>query len=82
MGKFLLGAVMFLGAIALGLYVGLWLMFIGGIIGLVTAGTALFTTGTVMVGLIAWSILKIMLASIVGYLSFVVLAVPALALMK
>jgi hypothetical protein len=82
MGKFLLGVLMFLGAIALGLYVGLWVMFIGGIVGLVTAGTTLVSTGVVMGGLIAWSVVKIMLASFVGYVSFAVLAVPALSLMK
>jgi hypothetical protein len=82
MGKFLLGALMFVGAIALGVYVGLWLMFVGGIIGLVTAVTTLVSSGVVMGMLIGISIVKIVLASLVGYLSFAVLAVPAIALMK
>lgn len=66
--------------VILGIYVGLWLCFIGGITGLITAVTAIATGGGVLVGLISWSILKIMLAGLLGYVSAMVIIFPSWAM--
>lgn len=79
--KTILGLLGIIVGIVLGVYVGIWLMFIGGILGLVTAGSALLTGGGVMTGLIGWSILKIMFAGLIGYLSGAVIVFPSYVLM-
>lgn len=76
MWKFWLGLLILIGAIALGLYVGVWVMFIGGIIGLVEAFVAMMD-GVVMAKLIGISIVKMIFASVVGFGSFYALGVPA-----
>jgi hypothetical protein len=77
--KTILGIIGIIASIIVGLYVGLWVMFIGGIIGLCKAIMAL-VGGKLLVGLIGWSVVKIMLASFVGYISFAVLFLPSYAL--
>lgn len=80
--KLLLGLLGIIAGVALGIYVGLWLCFIGGIFGLVTAVTAIIAGHGIMFGLIGWSIVKIMLASLAGYLSAIILIVPSYVLLK
>lgn len=63
--------------IALGLYVGVWLCFIGGIIGLIVALGTLITGGGIAIGLISFSILKIVLAGFLGYLSGIIIILPS-----
>lgn len=78
----ILGALGFIGGIALGLYVGVWLMFIGGIIGIIEAIVLIFSSGVVNADLIGWSIVKIIFASFVGYISAIAIIFPSLHLMK
>lgn len=78
--KTLLGVLGVIAGIILGLYVGVWVCFIGGILGLLTSLIAL-VGGQLLTGLIGWSIIKIIFAGIAGYLSAVVVILPSLALM-
>ena len=50
--------------IVLGLYLGLWVMFVGGILGIAQA----VDTGTITAMIVAWNLIKIVLASFVGYI--------------
>lgn len=74
--KALLGVFMILAGIALGLYVGLWLMFIGGIIQFVNAVTADPVNGAG----VGWGVVRIFSASFVGWLSAAVLIIPGVGL--
>ncbi|MER2007153.1 MAG: hypothetical protein ABS939_06835 [Psychrobacillus sp.] len=78
MGK-IVGIFGIIASILVGLYVGVWLMFIGGIVGCVTAVGALLT-GKVLGSLIAISVLKIIFSTIVGWISFAILFLPSWAL--
>ncbi|QPK89890.1 hypothetical protein IEN91_05475 [Bacillus velezensis] len=66
--------------LALGTYVGVWLCFVGGIMGLVSGLGILFTTGVVKTYLIGWSIVKIVFAGFLGYCSAIVFIIPSLGL--
>lgn len=79
--KTLLGVLGILVGIALGLYVGVWVFFVGGIVGLVTSAIALFS-GQVLTGLIGWSIVKILFAGIAGYFTGVAVILPSMTLLK
>ena len=50
--------------IVLGLYLGLWVLFVGGILGIAQA----VDTGTITAMIVAWNLIKIVLASFVGYI--------------
>ena len=50
--------------IVLGLYLGLWVMFVGGILGIAQA----VDSGTITAMIVAWNLIKIVLASVVGYI--------------
>jgi hypothetical protein len=80
--KTILGILLFIGGIALGIYVGLWVCFVGGILGLVEVVNGMIDGNGVDGMLIVWSILKMMFASFLGYLSAVALVLPGLHLMK
>lgn len=54
--------------IILGLYVGVYIMFIGGILGIATA----IDLGTISGYIVAINVIKIIFSSLVGYLCFVV----------
>lgn len=72
----ILGVLLILAGIALGLYVGVWLLFIGGIVGLITVVTDIANGLGVDGVLIGISIVKMMFASFIGYLSALILVVP------
>lgn len=80
MVKFVIGCIGLLLAIFVGAYVGLWVCFIGGIMGIITAITTVVAGGTVAMSLIAFSILKIMMASLVGWVCAMVIGLPSVAL--
>ena len=61
--KVVIGIIIIVAGVALGIYFGLWVMFIGGIMAIAHGIDAHEVTAT----LIAINIVKIMLASIVGY---------------
>lgn len=74
----LLGFLMVLGGIALGTYVGLYVCFIGGIIDIIQQIKA----PVLDAGIVAWGIAKIVLASIAGTVSGLLLVVPGLGFMS
>ncbi|MBI5421236.1 MAG: hypothetical protein HZA35_02880 [Parcubacteria group bacterium] len=76
--KLVLGLLMLLGGIALGLYVGVWLCFIGGIVQLIEAVKA---PGGVEALSVAIGLAKIFGASIAGFISATVLIIPGAAAM-
>lgn len=74
--KILFGVLMILGGIALGLYVGIWLMLVGGIMQIVDAVTADPINGSD----IAWGVVRIIFASVSGVISAILLIVPGFKL--
>lgn len=76
MVKLIVGILLIVLGVALGLYVGVWLMFISGIIGLIEAIKILVQTGDVNSMLIAINIAKILLSSLAGYVSAILFIIP------
>lgn len=68
--KKIIGILFIIASIALGVYVGFWIMFVGGIMGIANA----WDMGTLSASLIGWNIVKIISASFIGYGIFTVLA--------
>lgn len=64
--------------VALGVYVGLWWAFVGGIIQIVNAVQASPMEGAA----IAWGIVKIFFAGAIGGVSALLLCVPGVALIQ
>ena len=75
--KNILGLVLICGSIALGLYVGFWLMFIGGIIEVINSVTPVINNSG-----IAWGIVKVVFAEVVGVITFFVVAAIGALLLK
>lgn len=69
------GIAMMLAGVVLGLYVGVWLCFIGGIVTFIEGAT---NEGGVQAMKIAWGILKFILSGPLGWLTFWVLFLPGL----
>jgi hypothetical protein len=72
----LLGVVGIIAGVVLGLFVGVYVCFIGGILGLITAFLALLG-GHILTGVIVLSIVKIMFAGLLGWISGAVLILPS-----
>lgn len=70
---------MIIAGIALGVYVGLWICFIGGIIQIVDAIKA---TPNIDGMQIAWGIVRIVFAGFAGTISAFVLLIPGIAMLK
>jgi len=64
----LFSILLILGGLALGLYVGLWIFFIGGIVDLIN----IVQSGNVVALDVAWSIVKIIFASTLGSLAGII----------
>lgn len=79
MTKLILGILGVIAGIVLGVYVGLWLCFIGGIIGIAKVVMALLA-GKLLVGTLAWSVFKIVIAGIAGWISASILILPSWAM--
>lgn len=77
----IIGLIGVLAGVALGLYVGVWVMFVGGIMGLVSIVTTLVAGGGVVASLLAWSIVKIMFAGVVGWICAFIIITPSFGLM-
>ena len=75
--KILIGILLIILGIALGLYLGIWVMFIGGIIQIIENVTPVVKASAIGLG-----ILRIWLASLVGYVSFYVLFGTGLLMLK
>ena len=76
--KILLGIILILAGIALGIYVGFWLLFVGGIMTIISAIKADPVSATS----ITWGAIKIIFAGATGVLSFWALALPGIAFLK
>ena len=72
--KTLLGVLLILAGIALGIYVGVWLMLVGGIISLIDGVTA----EPVNSSYIAWGIIRVIFASVVGWFVSTLFFIPGL----
>lgn len=75
--KSVLGLLLCLAGIALGLYVGLYLCFIGGIVDIVNQVKA---NGNADAVVIAWGVARILLAGAAGKLCATLLIVPGIAM--
>ncbi|OME54078.1 hypothetical protein BSK59_15975 [Paenibacillus odorifer] len=76
--KKLLGVLGILAGIVLGVYLGLWVCFVGGGIDIIQQIAYIFN-GTDVSGLaILWGVVKMCIASVVGWLSFIILFVPSI----
>jgi len=67
--KKILGWSLILGSIAVGLYAGIWLCFIGGIIQVINGITPVINNGEIIIGIV-----KIISAEIIGLVAFVISA--------
>jgi len=72
----ILGISMIVLGVVLGLYVGVWMMFIGGIVGLVNSVVGIIHGNGVDGLTIGVNIIKIMFAGLAGYVSALVLVIP------
>lgn len=77
--KTILGLLVIIAGIALGIYVGLWLCFVGGIIQLVDAIKAAPNVDGME---IAWGVLRIVFAGFAGMISAFVLLIPGMSMLK
>ena len=77
--KTVIGILMMLAGIVIGLYLGVWVMFVGGIVDIVDF---FFNVRPLDAILLAFGILKVFFASIVGWLSFMFLAIPGWAIVS
>ena len=75
----IVGILIILGGIVLGLYVGLWVCFIGGIVQLINE---IKSPEAVVAINIAWGIAKIVFAGLFGWLAGLLLIIPGLAMAK
>lgn len=80
--KVILGVVMIALGIVFGAYVGLWLMLAGGILGLVDVVNQLIEGSGLDGMLIVISVLKIMFAGLIGYVSAIVGILPGIAILN
>jgi len=73
-----IGAVLILIGVLLGIYVGIWVCFIGGIIDVIQSIRAEhFETAVV-----AWGIAKVVFASFFGWLSAILLIIPGYVMVQ
>lgn len=80
--KALLGILLVAAGFALGAYMGVWVCFIGGIVGVIRVIIDLAHGLPFEAALLGFSILKFMCSAIVGYLSMSVLVIPGLILIE
>jgi len=77
--KLIIGLILILGGIIVGVYVGLWIFFIGGIVQIIEQ---IKSPENVDVLAIAWGIAKIFLAGTVGVLSSLLGIIPGFLLLN
>ena len=70
--KAIIGLLLIVAGICLGLYVGLWLCFIGGIMDIINAVRA----ETLVKATVGWGVVKIMFAGFLGWVCALVLIIP------
>jgi len=67
---------MILGGVALGLYVGVWVCLVGGIIAVIEQVRA----DEIEAAAVAWGVARILCASLFGYLSAIALVLPGVGI--
>lgn len=82
MGKALLGLIMMLAGLVLGLYVGFWVCFIGGLIDIIHVIAAIANNTPWTALALGWGVLKMIIASVAGVGSALVLIIPGVALVQ
>lgn len=75
--KELIGLVMIVGGIALGLFVGVWICFVGGIVDIIEQVRAVNMSAMA----VAWGIAKVVFAGLFGWLSAIILILPGMAIL-
>ena len=75
--KILIGLLLIVGGIVLGLFIGGYLMFFKGIVGIIDGIKADWQATT-----IAWGLLRILLAGATGWLSALFLIIPGIAFLQ
>ena len=70
--KAIIGVMLILAGIALGLYLGVWVCFIGGIVDIIDQIKAPELSAMA----VAWGVVKIVFASLVGWLAALILILP------
>ena len=76
--KALFGAVLIIAGVMLGVYVGLWVCFIGGIVDIIQAVRA----PELVTSAVAWGVIKILFSGLAGWISGVVLAGPGYVILN
>lgn len=76
--KIIISVLIFLFGIALGLYLGLYVLFVGGIVQIIEA----FRQPEILPLDVAFGIVKMLFASVVGWISFMICTAFALAIIK
>ena len=66
--KKVIGGIIIAIGVVLALYAGVWLMFVGGIMGIATA----IQFGNIVATVIAWNLIKVFLASFIGSSIFII----------
>jgi hypothetical protein len=75
--KNVFGALMVLAGVLIGLYVGIWLMFVGGVFNIVEFAQGDFQEYAVL----GWGIVKIMLAGFIGQICAMTFILPGMAIL-
>jgi len=75
--KTVFGLLLIIAGVCFGLYVGVWVMFIGGIIDIITQIRAEHMEALT----VSFGVLKIIFSSLVGYLAGVVAVLPGIAIL-
>ena len=74
--KVIIGLLMIPAGIGLGLYVGGYICFFGGIVTLIEQVALTVKTGSVAASAVAWAVVKIFGAGLAGWLSAIALILP------
>jgi uncharacterized membrane protein len=74
--KTLIGIVLIIAGIALGLYLGVWVMFIGGIVDIIDQ----IKSPELSAMAVAWGVVKIVFAGFIGWLVALILILPGIGM--
>lgn len=74
--KTLIGIVSIIAGIALGLYLGVWVMFIGGIVDIIDQ----IKSPELSAMAVAWGVVKIVFAGFIGWLVALILILPGIGM--
>jgi len=77
-----LGILMVIAGVVLGLYVGIWIMFIGGIVGLVNVVVIAVDGGGIDGLQVGLNVAKIVFTGLIGTLSAMALVIPGMAIIS